>query len=768
MIMQSSDEVKSYLPFGSAATEEARQKRLAYLDGLGLKLATYGQSKIPSPDIKSNIESFIGTMSIPVGLVGPLLYNEGESSEKVFAPAATTEGALVASMNRGAKVISECGGFRAHVVKQVMSRAPIFCFENLSQSIEFEKWLLSRQGNLAVHIKHFSKHAELIEIKTRVLGRHVEAKFCYRTGDASGQNMTTICTWQSCKWILKQFKQEKDIEIQDFVLEGNGASDKKVSYDTLINGRGTEVIGECFISEESLKRRLKVTTKEIMKWYNIARPVISQNGMMGDNINVANAIAAIFTATGQDIACIGESAIGFLNFEEADGGIYMSLRLPKLVIGTVGGGTSLPSQKENLEIMKCAGVDKVERFAKLICGFAMGLELSTICAMVSGQFAMAHERLGRNKPVKFLENDKNLTTFMQENLTVNSKIDYLVYKDHLNDSNGIITELTASNSDKFIGMSIWNIHNPAGAELALLKSKPTAAETLNCMYILTGMIDPALAKEFEKYKFESDFANCHLKELEIYKALKEMKSNSIPLIYNTYQDQSREIYLILMEFLNKQDLKIFNSEMNSHLWSTADIKLTLKEHFKSIAMLKNIETNELFKPSSRKSFSFYKKSLEVIQEEYGSRYQDLYLIYEKAFKVISNTKSYSFECIIHNDFNPRNIAITKQARIITYDWELARKDSPTRDFIELISFLVDNEEVLASWDDLNLSAQKYSTEFLGHCYTSDEWELDMKLAFSWFLVDRVSLYLVGNRLTEYEFVPKLIQNILTLAPKLGL
>lgn len=766
--MQSSDEVKSYLPFGSAATEDARQKRLAYLAGLGHKLESYGQSRIPSLDIKSNIESFIGTMSIPVGLVGPLLFNDGDSSEKVFAPAATTEGALVASMNRGAKVISECGGFRAHIVKQMMSRAPIFCFKNLEQSIKFESWLLSRQGNLAVHIKHFSKHAELIEIKTKVLGRHVEAKFCYHTGDASGQNMTTICTWQSCKWILKHFKLEKEIEVLDFVLEGNGASDKKASYDTLINGRGTEVIGECFISEETLKRRLKVSTKEIMKWYNIARPVISQNGMMGDNINVANAIAAIFTATGQDIACIQESAIGFLNFEETENGIYMSLRLPKLVIGTIGGGTSLPSQKDNLEIMKCAGANKVERFAKLICGFAMGLELSTISAMVSGQFAMAHERLGRNKPVKFLKNDQYLTKFMQENLIENSEIDYLEYKDHLNDSNGIITELTASNTEKFIGMSIWNIHGPNTAELALLKSKPTSQETLNCMYILTGMIAPDLAKEFEKYKFESDFSNCHLKEIEIYRELKNHKSSSIPMIYNEFMDQDREIYLILMEFLNKQNLKIFNSEMDSSLWTVQDIKLVLKEHYKSLAMLKSIETNDLFKPRSSKTSGFYQKSFDVIKEEYGSEFQELYMVYKKAFNMVSKESTYSYECIIHNDFNPRNIAITKEDRVITYDWELARLGSPARDFIELFSFLIDNEDILIEWDNLNKVALEYLNEFHGHHYSQTEWETDLKQAFSWFIIERVSLYLVGNKLTEYEFVPKLTRNIITLSKKIGL
>jgi hydroxymethylglutaryl-CoA reductase (NADPH) len=767
--MESKDQVKSYLPFGSAATEEARKKRLNYLNNLGLELKTYENSKIESAELKSNIESFIGTMSIPVGLVGPLLFCEDNTQEKVYAPAATTEGALVASMNRGAKVISECGGFSAHVVKQVMSRAPIFSFANLSESIEFENWLQARVGKLRVHIKHFSKHAELIEIKTKVLGRHVEAKFMYSTGDASGQNMTTICTWQSCKWILKEFKKENIFEIKDFVLEGNGASDKKASFDTLINGRGTEVIGECFISEESLKRRLKVTSIDILKWYNIARPVIGQNGMFGDNINIANAIAAIFTATGQDIACIQESAIGFLNFEKADDGLYMSLRLPKLVIGTIGGGTSLPSQKENLKIMDCHGVDKVERFAKLICGFAMGLELSTISAMVSGQFAMAHERLGRNKPIKFLKNDKNLIPFIQDKLIDVNDSSFIEFKDELNDSNGIITQLTASNSEKFIGMSIWNFLHNSTQELALLKSKPTSDETLNCMYILTGIIDPSLAKEFAKYKDESDFFNCHKKEMVIYKTLSEKSCTAIPKIFKTYEDTSREIYLILMAFLNKNELKIFNSEMNSTIWNTELLKKSLKCHFESLSLLEDLNDHGEFKAGRGHNLSFHKKSLEVIKEEYGSEFNKLYPIFEAALMHIEkNDKVVHFSTIIHNDFNPRNIAITHNNQLLTYDWELARHDTPARDVIELMSFLVDNESIFLDVDEIFEQARRDINSTFNYNYTMEKWQEDLKTAFSWYLVDRVNLYLIGNKLTEYDFVTKLVKNIIKFAPKCGL
>ena len=115
--------------------------------------------------------------------------------------------------------------------------------------------------------------------------------------------------------------------------------------------------------------------------------------MAGYNINLANAIAAIFVATGQDLASVHESSIGILKLERKDDGLYLQLTLPNLVIGTVGGGTHLTKQSEALAMMGCLGSGKVNRFAQLIAGFALGLEISTYAAIVSGEFAKAHEKL---------------------------------------------------------------------------------------------------------------------------------------------------------------------------------------------------------------------------------------------------------------------------------------------------------------------------------------------------------------------------------------
>lgn len=380
-------------------TEAAHQLRMSFFKSLCNNSEYLTSSKLTLNDVQHNIESFVGAVEHPLAIAGPLLFDSGENStEWLYTGICTSEGALVASINRGAKAISESGGFSTHFVHQKMLRTPTFAFQNMNAAVIFENWIKANFNQIKQTTEKFSKHAKLIEMETVITGKFVHLRFIFTTGDASGQNMVTHCTWNTCLWIDKQFQKEKNIAIEYFHIEGGGASDKKFSFRNLLNGRGVSVIGECFLSHEVIEKTLRTTADDIYKIYRNSIAISSFDGVVGNSINIANVIAGIFAATGQDLASIHESAIGIAELEKTQNGLYYSLSIPSLVIGTVGGGTQLPGPKKVLEFMNCSGQGKLEQFAKLIVGFAMSLDISTGAAIASGQFAHAHQKLGKNKP----------------------------------------------------------------------------------------------------------------------------------------------------------------------------------------------------------------------------------------------------------------------------------------------------------------------------------------------------------------------------------
>ena len=216
----------NYPPGRGMMSQTAHELRVDFFKTLSINPDPVLATSITLEQVQNNIESFIGTTEIPMGLAGPLLFNSGkEKTEWVYTGICTTEGALLASINRGTKAISECGGFNAHFVHQKMLRSPLFTFKNLHDAVEFEQWLKHNFKRIKNHASCYSNHAELIEIKSFLTGRLAHLKFIYTTSDASGQNMVTHCTWQSCLWIEEHFQQESDVEIQHFDIYGNGSSD---------------------------------------------------------------------------------------------------------------------------------------------------------------------------------------------------------------------------------------------------------------------------------------------------------------------------------------------------------------------------------------------------------------------------------------------------------------------------------------------------------------------------------------------------------------
>ncbi len=749
-------------------TKDAKKYRLDFLNKNGIEVPHLADSRLDD-QIRHNIESYIGSVEIPIGLAGPLLFNEKTTSDYVYAPAGTLEGALVASMNRGAKVVSKSGGFNAVVVHQRMVRSPMFLFRNLEECVIFKKWVEKNFEGIKNIAEQYSNHADLKTISPFIASRSVHLKFIYSTGDASGQNMTTTCTSHAIQWVNENFQKECGIKPVQFVIEGNGASDKKVSHYSINQGRGIHVIAECELSDREIEKVLRVKSEDIVRGLNLSKTMSRLDGMIGYNINITNVLAAIFVATGQDLASIHESGVGILNIEKTERGMYCSLHLPTLVIGTVGGGTQLLRQNEALRMMDCAGTGKVERFAKLIAGFALALEVSTLAAIVGGQFAKVHEKLGRNKPVNWLVKseinktflEKNLKQFYREKL---SSVDFLK-KDLV--ENGLIINLTSRVNNKLTGFVplevIWNNSKNSipKKETVLLKSKPLDIEVFQGLHYMAASIDPNLADLLSSHQNFLEYKNCHLKETKLYRLLDKKEMQVMPQFYGSYKHPKREIYTLIIEMLDYSKLGIFNAENHPEHWTPSTIKSVIRTINEVHNVFSNLEKDELpaeikiFEPWKAKALYF--KFAKIISLEYeDEEWHELAL---KLFSYIENLEEFHEQInipktIVHNDFNSRNLAIREGGEVCIYDWELAVLNFPHRDIVEFLSFALP----LDFDKNLLLEYLKYHFELQSTSLTWQEWERGYLYSLQEFLVTRVTFYMTGKILMNYQFAERVFLN----------
>lgn len=717
--------------------------------------------------VQNNIESFIGTVEIPVGLVGPLLFNQKDKeSEWVHTAVATTEGALVASMNRGAKAISQCGGFKAHVLHQKMLRAPTFAFASLDESLAFNNWIELKYDKIKSLTKEQSNHAELIEIKKVVVGKVVHLKFIYSTCDASGQNMTSSCTWHACLWIQDQFQHETGLEIETFVLDGNGSSDKKVSYYSMQNGRGTHVIAECLLTNDVIEKTLRTTAEDMFRSFNYSMAISKIDGMIGYNINVANVIAGIFASTGQDLACIHESSVAIFQMEQTKEGLYTSLSLPCLVVGTVGGGTHLPGSSKVLELMKCKGNGKASRFAKLIAGFALSLELSTHAAIASGQFARAHQKLGRNKPVNWFLKSELDTSFINDSL-VNKSNPVKEIRTHFNENldNGILTQLASKASKKTIGFIQADLTFEDDEVAAILvKSKALGNEVIEGLHYMASNLSSELADSVLKHKNVLEYRNSHWVEIEIYKALDKIKYKYSPKLYGSKIDVKREIYLFYIERLKSSDMVLFNSENNPENW-TEENKLSSINAIHQIhsdyalGKLKNAIPS-LTNFDAKQAIDLYQTFIHINRKDYD--YLNLSEHFDYLNGVLNSWRKEGVQVkgvktLVHNDFNPRNIGIRNNGDPCVYDWELANINIPQRDIFEFLSFTLTKDFSDESFWSMLKYHYQLSKEYNDDQYSWEDYLNDFKVGGHDFLLTRVCFYLSGSTLVNYPFIERVFR-----------
>ncbi len=341
-----------------------------------------------------NIENFIGTVKIPVGLAGPLRINGLAAQGDYYVPLATTEAALVASYHRGACVLTLAGGCTTLILNEGVGRAPAFAFVSLLEAGTFVQWCLGRLDDFRAAAEATTKHGRLRDLRFTVEGNHVYMLLEYTTGDASGQNMVTIATQAVCDYIAAHSPVKP---VYAFV-EGNLSGDKKASAQSFQSVRGRKVAAEARLPRKLVERHLHTTPEKMVDYWRMSAMGGVLSGTIGVQGHYANGLAALFLACGQDAACVSEASVGVTRFEVGpEGELYAAVTLPNLIVGTVGGGTGLPSQRGGLEILGLAGTGHARALAEVCAGLALAGELSIIAALSAGHFTSAHERLARGR-----------------------------------------------------------------------------------------------------------------------------------------------------------------------------------------------------------------------------------------------------------------------------------------------------------------------------------------------------------------------------------
>jgi hydroxymethylglutaryl-CoA reductase (NADPH) len=384
------------LPREALWSREEQQSRLAILEQRGIALDhVSGKKGMEEPGIfRGNIENFIGLAQVPLGVFGPLRINGAYALGDFYVPLATTEGALIASHNRGAKVIGLSGGARALCLTDRVSRAPGFTFDNLIKAGQFVIWVVQRFEDLKGKVKDTTRHGQLEDIRITLEGNQVYLNFEYSTGDAAGQNMVTIATDALCRSIVTDcpFKPKQ------WFIESNLAGDKKATALSFLFARGKKVTAEVEVPRQLVEEHLHTTPEMIMEYWKMSFVGGVQSGSIGVQGHYANGLAALFIACGQDVACVSEASVGITRVDvSAGGGLYVSVTLPNLIVGTVGGGTDLPTQRECLELLGCKGEGTARKFAEICAATVLAGEISISGALAAGQFTQAHARYGRKK-----------------------------------------------------------------------------------------------------------------------------------------------------------------------------------------------------------------------------------------------------------------------------------------------------------------------------------------------------------------------------------
>jgi hydroxymethylglutaryl-CoA reductase (NADPH) len=375
-------------------TREAAEARRRFVEehtGAHLEHVA-GESFDPS-QVSGNVEHFIGVAQVPIGLAGPLRVNGEHAQGDFYVPLATAEGTLVASYNRGMRLLHEAGGVTTTILDDRMQRAPAFVFPSAREARAFGEWLHENFDAIKEAAESTTSSGKLQDVEQYSASRVLFTRFNYTTGDAAGQNLTGKATQAACHWIADNYEG-----IEHWYLESNFATDKKSSQVNMLRTRGKRVVAEAVIPNDLVERIMRSNTELMFRARLVSNLGGFMSGVNNNGAHSANGITAMFIATGQDAANVAESSAAFVHTELRDNGdYYYSVTIPSLIVATYGGGTSLPTQRECLEMLGCYGANRVRKFAEIVAATVLCGELSLGSAIVAEEWVAAHDIYGRNR-----------------------------------------------------------------------------------------------------------------------------------------------------------------------------------------------------------------------------------------------------------------------------------------------------------------------------------------------------------------------------------
>jgi len=389
-------ELRLYELEDHADPETAAAARRALLAAeTDVELAATGAYAFDAADVEANVENLVGGTQLPLGVAGPLAVDGEATSGECYLPLATTEGALVASVNRGCSAITAAGGATARVTKSGMTRAPVFRVADVAEGAEVATWVEDNEERLGEAAETTTSHGELQGVTPYVVGDNVFLRFSYDTKDAMGMNMATIATEAAAEVI------EAETPAELVALSGNLCADKKPAAINAVEGRGRTVTADVTIDADVVADRFDASPAAIEE-ANTRKNLVgsAKAGSLGFNAHAANVVAATFLATGQDAAHVVEGANCITTVEDRGGELYASVTLASCQVGTVGGGTALPTQREALELLGIAGGGdppgaNADALAEIVAAGALAGELSLLGALAARRLSSAHEELGR-------------------------------------------------------------------------------------------------------------------------------------------------------------------------------------------------------------------------------------------------------------------------------------------------------------------------------------------------------------------------------------
>jgi hydroxymethylglutaryl-CoA reductase (NADPH) len=389
--------LKLYALEGELPPARAVQVRREFIEQeTGIQLPVIGSFTIAADRAATrNCENMIGAVQVPVGVAGPLLVRGEYAHGSYYVPLATTEGALVASVNRGCNAIGRAGGAETRIIRDGMTRAPVFAARDIPHAKAVCDWVLSHKTEIAEAAESTTSHGKLTGITTSIGGTSVFVRMEFDTKDAMGMNMVTIASSKAAE-IISAATGARLI-----ALSGNMCTDKKPAAINMVLGRGRSVAAGVFLPDPLIREVLKTDARTLAD-VNTRKNLVgsARAGSFGFNAHAANIIAAIFIACGQDPAHVVEGSLAMTTVDLVDDGVYVAVTLPSLPVGTVGGGTAIDTQKECLRLL---GVDgggdppgtHARTFAEIIAGAVLAGELSLIGALGAQHLARAHQKLSR-------------------------------------------------------------------------------------------------------------------------------------------------------------------------------------------------------------------------------------------------------------------------------------------------------------------------------------------------------------------------------------